>query len=179
MRAATIRVPAEAPEARPEVRAIRLAPDSDKQIHLLDRERAAQALARFLDEARGILDRLEEAWVRSEASRPGERIRREALRVLAGAEDWVDFHDLPSMGPLGRTGGRSMARRLAEEGVVELHRDPTYPNNLLLRITQAGREELRRRSVEEAMEHLRGVGDEDMAAVEDASQALRRLAEVI
>jgi DNA-binding PadR family transcriptional regulator len=72
-----------------------------------------------------------------------------------------------------------MARRLAEEGVVELHRDSTYPNVVLLRITPAGREELRRLSVEEAMDHLRGVGAEGLVAVQEASLALRRLAEMI
>jgi hypothetical protein len=181
MRVSTMRAPVEdqgVPHSDRSTSLSRVA-DRPQSARFLDREQAGQALARFLDEAREILDRMEGAWIRREAARPGEGIRRDVLRFLAGAGDWVDFHDLPSMGLLGRSGGRSMARRLAEEGLVELHRDPTYPNALHLRITPEGREELRRRSVEEAMDHLRGVGSEGFIAVQEASSALRRLAEVI
>lgn len=182
MRSSTLRVPTESLEKRPPVRAVHLSPlaDGGQPASLLDRDRAAQALAHFLDEAREILDRLEEAWIRRESARPGQRARRDILRFLAGAEDWVDFHDLPSMGPMGgRSGGRSLARRLADEGVVELHRDPTYPNILQLRITPEGRDELHRQAVEEAMGHLGGAGRDAGATVEDALRGLRRLAEVI
>jgi hypothetical protein len=181
MRVSTMRAPLEDQEVPHPDRSTHLSPvpDRPQPARFLDREQAAQTLARFLDEAREILDRLEEAWIRKEAARPGEGIRRDVLRFLAGADDWVDFHDLPSMGLLGRSGGRSMARRLAEEGLVELHRDPTYPNTLHLRITPEGREELRRHSVEKAMDHLRGVGAEGFIAVQEASLALRRLAEMI
>lgn len=182
MRSSTMRVPTEPLEERPPARAVHLSPPADRgqPASLLDRDRAAQALAHFLNEAREILDRLEEAWIRGEAARPGQRARRELLRFLAGTEDWVDFHDLPSTGPMGgRSGGRSVARRLADEGVVELRRDPTYPNILLLRITPEGREELHRLAVEEAMGHLEGAGRDAGATVEDALRGLRRLAEVM
>jgi hypothetical protein len=181
IRASALRAPADDQEAldSPPVLHLSPAPGRHPPRRLLDGEGAADALARFLDDARAILDRLEEAWTHREAGRPGIRVRREILRFLAGAGVWVDFNDLPSTGLPDVAGERSMVRRLAEEGVVKLREDPAHPGTLLLRITPEGQEELRRRGVEEAMGYLRGVDDEALGVVRDASRALRRLSEVV
>jgi hypothetical protein len=87
MGVSSMRAVVEDQQARHPARSIHLAPSADRHeaSQLLDRAQAAQALARFLDEAREILDRLEEAWIRREAGRPGKGIRRDVLRFLAGA----------------------------------------------------------------------------------------------
>lgn len=147
-----------------------------------DRERVARVLSDLVEESRRILGQMEERLGQVEALRPGERIRREVLRFLAQKDGWVDFHDIPPVGALGRTGARSFARALAEDGMVELERNTTYPNMTALRITPAGREELRRMGVAEAMSYLgegsRAVGEVEEAA-EEALEALRRTVELI
>jgi hypothetical protein len=144
-----------------------------------DRARAARILSDFTTEARGIVSRLDEALGRTEASRPGDRARREVLRFLADQEDWVDLHDIPPAGNLGRSGTRSLVHTFAEHGLVEVERNATYPNMTFLRVTPAGRESLRQMGVAEAMGYLRGSDGRIEAAVEDALRALRRAAEVI
>ena len=144
-----------------------------------DRARAARVLSEFTDEARGLLLRLEEALSRTETLTPGDRARREGLRFLADRDDWVDLHDIPPAGGLGRSGARSLARGLAEEGLVETERNATYPNMTFLKITPAGRERLRQMCVAEAMGYLKGSDGVFEAAAEDALRALRRVGEVV
>ena len=147
-----------------------------------DREKVAQVLSDLTEEARKILAKLEERLGQVESLRPGERVKREVLRFLAQEGDWVDFHDIPSVGALGRTGARSFARALSEEELVELERNATYPNMIALRITSEGREELRRMGVAEAMGYL-GEKSEVIGRVEEAAEealdALRRMVELI
>ncbi len=147
-----------------------------------EREKVAQVLSDLTDESRRILERLEERLGQVESLQPGERVQREVLRFLAQQEDWVDFHDVPPVGALGRAGARSFARALAESGLVELERDATYPNMMALRITPGGREELRRMGVAEAMGFLGErsvlIGRVEEAA-EEALEALRRMVELI
>jgi hypothetical protein len=144
-----------------------------------DRARAARVLSDFASEARGILARLEEALGRTEALQPGDRARREVLRFLAGQDDWVDLHDIPPAGSLGRSGARSLARRFAEDGFAEVDRNATYPNMTFLRITPAGRGALRAMDVAEAMGYLKGSDGKMEAAAADALRALRRVAEAV
>jgi hypothetical protein len=80
-----------------------------------DRERVAQVLSDLMEESRKILEQLEERLGQVESLQPGERVQREVLRFLARQEDWVDFHDIPPVGALGRAGARSFARALAVE----------------------------------------------------------------
>jgi hypothetical protein len=147
-----------------------------------DRERAARILSDLTEESRKILEQLEERLEQVEALRPGERVQREVLRFLAQQEDWVDVHDIPPVGALGRAGARSFARALAERALVEMERDATYPNMTALRITPGGREELRRMGVAEAMGYL-GERSEVMGRMEEAAgealDALRRMVELI
>jgi hypothetical protein len=147
-----------------------------------DRERVAQVLSDLMEESRKILEQLEERLGQVESLQPGERVQREVLRFLARQEDWVDFHDIPPVGALGRAGARSFARALAERGLVDLERDATYPNMIALRITPGGREELRRMGVAEAMEYLgerNAVIGRVEEAAEEALEALRRMVESI
>jgi hypothetical protein len=148
----------------------------------VEREKAAQVLSDLTEEARKILDQLEERSRQVESLQPGERLKREVLRYLAQEGDWVDFHDIPPVGALGRTGARSFARALSEEELVELERNATYPNMIALRITPEGREELRRMGVAEAMGYL-GEKSEVIGRVEEAAEealdALRRMVERI
>lgn len=144
-----------------------------------DWARAARVLSEFTEEARGILFRLEDALSRTETFTPGDRARREILRFLADQDDWVDLHDIPPAGGFGRSGARSLARGLAEEGLVETERNATYPNMTFLKITRTGRESLRQMSVAESMGYLMGAGGKVAAAAEDALRALRRVGEVV
>jgi hypothetical protein len=147
-----------------------------------DREKVARVLSDLTDESRKILEALEERLGQVEDLRPGERVRREVLRFLAQQDGWVDFHDIPPVGAVGRAGARSFARALAEDELVELERDGKYPNMIALRITPGGREELRRMGVAEAMAYL-GERSEVIAKVEEAAEealdALRQMVELI
>jgi hypothetical protein len=174
MKALRMETPAEARKPLGEQRVVRLSPAAGP-------ESAATALADFMEEARTLLDRLQASWKEREAGRPLEQARRETLKQLARREDWVDLHDLPGAGSLGRVASRSVARGLVQERLVEVSRDARYPNMTFLRITSAGREHLRRLSVKEAMGYLRGRGDgrEVADAAEDARRSLRRLASFI
>jgi len=144
-----------------------------------NRVRAARILSDFTSEAREVLARLEEALSRTEALTPEERMRREFLRFLADQEDWVDLHDIPPGGNLGRSGARSLARQSARSGVVEMKRDATYPNMTSVKITPAGRESLRQMVVTEAIGYLTGSDGKVEAAAEDALRALRRVAGLV
>ncbi len=139
-------------------------------------ERGARALADFIEEARDVLDRLEAS---SRSTRPLELARKETLKLLARRGDWTDIHDLPGTGNLGRAGTRALTRGLTKEGLVEISRDGSYPNMTFLRITPAGREELRRMAAKEAMSYLHGSGEEAVEAAEEARRSLRRLASLI
>lgn len=139
---------------------------------------AARVLSDFTSEARGVLSRLEEALSRTEVLPPEDRVRRDFLRFLADQEDWVELHDVPPVGSLGRSGARSLARQSAKGGLVAMQRDATYPNLIFLKITLAGRERLRQMGVAEAMGYLTGSDGKLEAAAEDALRALRRLAEL-
>lgn len=147
----------------------------------VEAEATARLLVDFVGEVRGILDRLERSTARYRALAPGERIRREILRFLADQRDWVEVHDLPRLPGLDRAAGRALARALAEEGVVEMEVDETYPNMAALRITGAGREQLRRMAVTEAMKHLQGPST-DASGLESvlrrALEAVRRVGEL-
>ncbi len=138
---------------------------------------AARALARFIEETRETLALLEMAQARKEAEGPGEKERVDLLKALAGAEDPVELLDLPQSRLAGRDARRRLVRGMAEEGLLQIDPDPTYPNMLFLRITSQGREELQRRKVQEAMGLLSGDMGEVYRAVMEARQALRRLAE--
>jgi len=144
-----------------------------------NRARAARTLSDFTSETREVLARLEEALNRTEALDPGDRVRREFLRFLADQGDWVDLHDFPPTGNLGRTGARSLARQSARSGLVEMKRDATYPNMTSVKITPAGRESLRQMVVAEAMGYLTGSDGKVEEAAEDALRALRRVAGLV
>jgi hypothetical protein len=147
-----------------------------------EEDRAAGVLAAFGEEVGRTLSRLEASLATRRAFRPGERIRKEIFRFLAGQEDWVDIQDMPSVNVLDRVGARSLARSLAAGALVTLQENPTYPNMVSVKITSKGREELRRIMVAEAMDYLRGSGagvTELGDAAEEALRALRKVAELI
>lgn len=163
-------------------REARRARESRRKIGLTpvwDGEGAAGALVDLMEEVRAILDRLEAHRAKGEKARPIQAARRATLRFLASENDWIDLHDLPSQGSLGRVGNRSLARSLARDGLVETRQDPTYPNMTSLRITVEGREELRRANVKEAMAHIQGAEGEAHDAMKEARTAIRRLAALI
>jgi hypothetical protein len=164
-----------------------MGPERDRQDKVIpfprqeEGEATARILADFASELRDLLAHLDDSAARYRALAPGVRIRREVLRFLADQVDWVEIHDLPRLPVLDRTAGRTLARTLAEEGLVEMERNETYPNMATLRITPAGREELRRMAVAEAMEYLQG-GSGGAAGLEsalrDALVALRRVGDL-
>jgi len=139
----------------------------------------ARALARFLEEAGETLERLVEARARKEQERPGAKEEKDVLAFLARQDDWVELLDLPRTDPLSRDARRRLARRMAEEGVVEIDPTPRYPNMVFLRITPLGREDLHRRRVREAMDILDGGNKGVYTAVAEARRALRRVAELV
>ncbi len=148
---------------------------------LLEEDRAAGVLAAFAEEVGRTLSRLEASLATRRAFRPGERIRKEILGFLARQDDWVEVHDISPVGALDRAGARTLARSLAEGGLVMLQENPTYSNMISLKITAKGREEFRRIMVAEATDLLRGSGagmTELGDAVEEALRALRKVAEL-
>jgi hypothetical protein len=167
-----------------DIREVAPSPEWDRVIPFPRRneaERTAELLTDFVEEARGILTRLEEALDAARALDPGEGVRRGVLRFLADRDDWVDLHDLPKIGAPDRIRSRSLVGKMAGSGEVEMERNATYPNMVSLRITPTGRETLRKMAVAEAMGYLRGSGGatRDLEiAVGDALGSLRRLAEL-
>lgn len=163
---------AESSEAGREGPTLSLAP-------VFDSERAAGALSEFLEEARGILETIQESYLKGEEARPPELARRNMLRFLAGAHAEVEFHDLPSIPGLGIGRGRSLVQGMAGEGLVSVERNGTYPNMMYLRITPEGREELRRIAVNEAMAWMHGMNSEVSEAVGNARDALNGLVKMM
>lgn len=159
-------------DQEPENYILKLAP-------VFDSDRAAEALSGFLQEARIILEQIEEAYDRAEEARPVEKARRDILRFLAQESRVVEFHELPRPSGVNGRMGRALVDDLAREGYLSLERDGTYPNMVYLQITAEGREELRRVGVREAMSWLHGAGSPVAEAVGGARQALRQLAEAI
>lgn len=172
MRAIRERTRADIPDAVREGPSLSLAP-------VFDSERAARALSEFLDEARGILETIEESYVRGKEARPLALARRNMLRFLAATGEEVEFHDLPSVPGLGIGRGRSLVQEMVREGLVAMERNGTYPNMMYLRITPEGREELRRIAVREAMAWMHGMNSEVSEAVANARDALNRLVVVM
>jgi hypothetical protein len=142
-------------------------------------EAAARALAAFLVEAEGILERLRSARGELEAEGTRARARLEALRALARTDDWTEFDELPVRWPGGRNAGRSLLYGLADQGLVDVERNATYPNMVSVRMTPAGSEALHREAVREAMAFLRGPSPTAVGTIEGATEALRRLAAVL
>lgn len=163
---------AAATESRKRVDTLRLAP-------AFDSDRAAEALFEFLEEARQILDGIESAYARGHHARPAERARRDILRFLAEAEDEVELHDLPSISGLGIGLRRSYVEEMAQQGLLTVRKGEAYPNMLYLEITAAGKEELRRLGVREAMVWLHGMDSRVGNALGQARGALDRLVAAI
>ena len=164
-------------ERRDLTEAFRLAP-------AFDSDRAAEALHEFLEEARAILDGIEDAYQRGRDARPAERVRRDILRVLADANEEVELHELPSVSGVGIGLRRSYVQEMAAEELLTARRGQAYPNMLYLSITPKGREELRRLGVKEAMVWLHGAdastADTKVAdAIGQARTALSRLVDAI
>lgn len=156
--------------------------EESRVLHLspvFDSERTARALAGFLEEAKEILDRVEAGHRRAEEARPFEESRRQILRFLSEAPGPVEIHDLPrARGIEGRLGPR-IVEELARKGLVSLERDETYPNIAYACITAAGRDEIRRVAVKEAMDWLHGHPGQVSLSVRRAREALQGLMEAL
>ena len=146
---------------------------------VFDGDRAARALADFLEAARALMEQVEEHSERYGQQRPWQEARQGILRILGKFQDTVEAHDLPRFSGLSRDAVMSLAERLGEEGLVEAERDETYPNMLYLRITPAGREELRKTSLRKAMDCLHGTECRVSESADAAKEALDRLLEVV
>ena len=146
---------------------------------VFDSDRAALALSNFLEEARGILERIDASHGKDQETRPVVRARRDVLRFLSRSHGKVEFHDLPILASLGKGLGRSLIESMVQQGLVDLARDQTYPNMAYLRITPAGIEELRTIGVREAMSWLHGADRELGRAIGGARDALNQLLEAI
>ena len=138
---------------------------------------AANALEGLAAEARRILGRIDE--VRSRASKDGADEEMSILRALPKGGGWTDIMELPSAGLSGRNVLRSRVLRMAREGLLEVHRNETYPNMMSVRLGSAGRTALRRHAAREAMAILTAPGGETYRDVVEARRALRRLADRI
>jgi hypothetical protein len=154
----------------------------EESLHLapvFDSDRAARALSDFLAEARGILDQIEDGYVRVGGAMETDMARRNVLRYLAGKAGEVEIHELPRAGGLGGRFAGSIVDGLVGDGFLSSRRDATYPNMTYLRITREGREELRRIGVRESMAWLHGAHSPIAEAVGSAQAALERLVKAI